>query len=465
MSRPTLTAVTNWRTEDLGRLADAWEVAGRTLSDRVAAADSVPTAAWTGAAADVARADLRRWCAEADAIAVALALAAAAARDGAAQLAEARDGVVTLAATARSEGFDVADDGVVRVVADPPALLRLLSGGDGAVAATLQRRRADELTAELTAGLDRLAAADADAAADITEALHRSAPAGDGPWGARIAQNRVLVAQAVLDAAPGERLDLYRELLAEISDPAGGADRVDRQILQFDPEREILVELHGDLTSADHVAVLIPGMNTTIEGSAAHAETARGFVTATGGEVATITYLGGEFPHAAHLPVAVLRAADPRYALRMAPGLASFSGRLDRELAAGGRDVDVTYIGHSYGGAILGAAEVMGLTADRTVYVAAAGSGFGVDDPSDWHNGNPDVVRYSMTAPGDPIQLVQELAPHGVDPDTMPGVIRLEAGRYDDGRPMAGLDAHSDVLDTEASDAWRTVLAVITGER
>jgi predicted alpha/beta hydrolase len=140
----------------------------------------------------------------------------------------------------------------------------------------------------------------------------------------------------------------------------------------------------------------------------------------------------------------------------------AFSEDVDR--AVGRPDVPVTYIGHSYGGSILGTAEALGLTADRTMYVAAAGAGVGVEDPGDWHNRNPDVQRFSMTAPGDFIQAVQgiPMGPHGADPDEMPGVTHLATGFYDDGRPMAGWEAHSDVLNCP-SDSWRNVLAVITG--
>ncbi len=77
------------------------------------------------------------------------------------------------------------------------------------------------------------------------------------------------------------------------------------------------------------------------------------------------------------------------------------------------------------------------------------------------------VFAVARLLPGDPIQLVQGVpgGPHGADPDRMPGVVRLETGRYDDGRPMAGPSAHTDVLDERASDSWRNVLAVVTGDR
>jgi hypothetical protein len=472
VTRPRVAQVTAWRVDDLWAIAERWEADADSLHSRTTAAASVPTTDWTGDAAHAARAGMAALRARADGCATALVLAAAAARDAAHQLGAAREEVLRLADTARAEGYTVGDDGDVVVTAPPTALLTLLAGGDAGVAKALQRRRATELTRQLTAALDAVGIADVDATHDVDEAFSASAPTATVPaaaiapddWTHRITDNRLRIAGALLDEPGGTpRANLYRSLLAEIDDPAGSGARIDRQILDFDPGREVLVELTGDLRTADHVAVLVPGMNTTLDGSAATTATARAFVTATAGDVAAITYLGGPFPHSDVLPLAVLDAADPRYAAVMAPRLAAFSHELDRVVDATG--ADVTVIGHSYGGAIVGTAEVVGLTSDRTLYLAAAGAGIGVDDPSDWHNGNLSVTRYSMTAPGDPIQIVQQLGVHGVDPDEMPGVTRLDTGRYDDGRRVEGFDAHSDVLSETDSDAWRTVLAVITGQR
>ena len=292
------------------------------------------------------------------------------------------------------------------------------------------------------------------------------------PWDMRFAANRINIAQAVRDETTSgpdsvRRTAFYLDLLRDVDYRAASGQRVERQILAFDPARSTLVELNGDLDTASSVVVLVPGMNTTVDGSAANTDTARRFVAAAHGEVAAITYLGGPFPHGGNMVAALAEAADPHYALEMAPRLAAFSVDVDRTVDATGRQVAVTYVGHSYGGSILGTAEALGMTADRTLYVAAAGAGVGVDDPGDWHNRNPDVLRFSMTPPGDVIELVQGLpgGPHGGDPDEMPGVIRLATGHYDDGRPMAGPRAHTDVIDRPDSDSWRTILAVITGDR
>jgi hypothetical protein len=287
------------------------------------------------------------------------------------------------------------------------------------------------------------------------------------PWDMRVAANRVNIAQAIVDTEDPRRVEFYRTLLGEIDDPARGGQRIDRQILAFDPARASLVELNGNLSTAKSVAVLVPGLNTTIENSAANTQTARRFVSATRGDVATITYLGGPFPRGNPV-TGVVDAASPRYALDMAPRLVAFSEDVDRTVdavAATGRPIPVTYIGHSYGGSIVGTAEALGLTGDRMLYVAAAGAGVGVDDPGDWHNRNPDVLRFSMTAPGDFIEVVQGIpgGPHGADPDEMPGVIHLATGHYDNGRLVAGPNAHTDVLNWP-SDAWRNILAVITGD-
>jgi Alpha/beta hydrolase len=527
VTRPTVSQAEAWQPDSLQRLADGWDDAARILATHV---DTVmreirrSNEFWTGATADAARDNAQGIAAAGDDAARRLVVASVAARDGAGQIAAARTSLQTRVAQARGGGFDVADDASVSIRADPSALLIALSGGDSVVARDMLTTRAATLSKQINDTLDRLAAADADAAGDIEEAFASSplprgaptVPAGawpvqasdvvaawpamnqdrigeqiaamtpaqrqrliadfpqqvgntDGvPWDMRVAANRVNIAQAVVDGlddpATQQRSAFYRTLLSEIENPAHTGQRVDRQLLAFDPARASLVELNGHLSTAKSVAVLVPGLNTTIEASAANTQTARRFVTATRGEVATITYLGGPFPRGN--PVTGLAdAANPRYALDMAPRLVSFSEDLDRTVDATGRPIPVTYIGHSYGGSVLGTAEALGLTADRTLYVAAAGAGVGVDDPGDWHNRNPDVLRFSMTAPGDFIEAVQGIpgGPHGADPDEMPGVIHLATGHYDDGRLMAGPQAHSDVLNWP-SDSWRAILAVITGD-
>ncbi len=528
MTHPTVAVALHWRPEALLTLAQDWDDAARRLSDHVdvAAADADRSQGyWTGAAADAARARAHAISAETAAVARRLVMASVAARDGADQILAAKDVVLSLVDQARRDGFGVADDGTVSVGVDPAPLLILLAGGQGALAEDMLGVRAAELSNRVRDALGRLGDVDADAAADIIAAFRMTAadesaeptatvPAGawpvqavdvvdawpvmsqdriaaqiaamtpeqrdrlvaefpgrvgntDGvPWEMRVAANRRNIAGAILaetgaDEGSRLRITVYRSLLAEVDDPAGD-ERIPRQIVAFDPTRALLIELNGDLTTARSVAVLVPGVNTTIEGSAANTATARRFVTGTGGDVAVITYLGGPFPQV-HNPAAVLSdAADPRYALEMAPRLVAFTEDVDRRVADG---VPVTVIGHSYGGSIVGTAETLGLTSDRTLFLGAAGAGAGVDDAGDWHNRNPDVLRFSMTAPGDFIELVQGIpgGPHGTDPDEIDGVIRLSTGNYDDGRPVAGWEAHSGMLN-RPSDSWRTILAVIAGD-
>ena len=100
-----------------------------------------------------------------------LVIASVAARDGADQIAAALASLRTRLAEARDGGFDVADDATVSIRAGPPPLLVSLSGGDPVVARDMLTMRADELRERITDALDRLGAADADAAADISEAF------------------------------------------------------------------------------------------------------------------------------------------------------------------------------------------------------------------------------------------------------------------------------------------------------
>jgi hypothetical protein len=562
-----------WRPDALREVADAWDDTAGQLqaeADGLIREAQQNTDRWTGTAGGNAWDRLSRISTAARVLGRRFVCAAVAARDGATRITAARDTVLTLVADAETDNYLVADDGAVTPPdSDVPKVLRLLCGGDINAARAMMATRATELTCQLRAALDSLAAADTDAARDIDEAfsLNRqdppaTQPAGaspvqaadivagwpamaqdriadqiaamtpeekrhlvdtvpaqvgntDGvPWTMRIAANRLNIADAILaerrtldstdedkirsvtgvdldpasaerkritvsgnsklrsqavathDAEAGRRIAFYQGLLAEVDDPTGrGGPPSDRQILAFDPARASLVEFNGDLGSAESVGVLVPGLNTTVVGSAPDTETARRFVAAEHGKVAMITYLGGPFP-TGDLVTGIVDAADPHYAVNMAPRLVAFSEDVNRTLDSTGRPIAVTYVGHSYGGSILGTAERLGLTADRTVYVEAAGAGVGVDDPGDWHNRNPGVRRFSMTAPGDLIEFVQGLpaSPHGADPNEMPGVTRLDTGRRLDGSPMFGPAAHSAVVN-EPSDAWRNILGVITGDR
>jgi uncharacterized protein YukE len=529
VTRPTVSDTLRWQPSTLLGPAQDWDDAARRLCGRVedVTADADRSRDyWFGAAADAARERARRITAETAAVARRLVMASVAARDGAHQMTTARDAVVSHVEQARREGFAVDDSGLVTVGADPVPLLVLLAGGQDGPAEEMLEVRASELSTRIRDALERLGIADADAAADITAALRttvvdgvdaaaRTTPAGAGPvdavgvvdvvdgwpvmsqdriaaqiaamtaeqrdrlvaefpdrvgntdgvpWDMRFAANRRNIAAAIL-AEPGtdegsrRRTAFYRSLLGEVDDPAGGG-RIHRKIVAFDPARSLLVELNGDLETAHGVAVLVPGVNTTIEGSAANTATARRFVT--GGDVAVITFLGGPFPQVHNPAAALLEAADPKYALDMAPRLVAFTEDLDRRVGA---EVPVTVLGHSYGGSIVGTAETLGLTSDRTVFLAAAGAGVGVDGADDWHNRNPGVVRFSLTAPDDFIELVQGIpgGPHGADPDEIAGVIHLPTGRYDDGTQIAGWDAHSGMLN-RPGDSWRMILGIIAGD-
>ena len=134
------------------------------------------------------------------------------------------------------------------------------------------------------------------------------------------------------------------------------------------------------------------------------------------------------------------------------------------------------------------------MVVDRVVHVASAG-GY-VRDVGEY--AAPSAQRFAMTAYDDPIRLAQghdaadagvrvramlpaaldPLAPaaaaaalaavpapgalgHGLDPDLLPGVVRLDTGVAADGRLVRG---HSGMFEP-GSTAWRNLLAVMTRGR
>jgi hypothetical protein len=242
-----------------------------------------------------------------------------------------------------------------------------------------------------------------------------------------------------------------------------------RQVLLFDPEGDgRMIELHGELgPKTRDVAVVVPGTGYGIGKVDQLKEPIVSLVHAARDTLAIIVWMDGD------LPDDIPAASRSYYAVALAPRLVDFIPDVRRELT---HEVKITVVGHSYGGAVVGLAERLGLDADRVLHVASAGMGNGVKGPEDYRNPHRDVQRFSMTAPGDPIRFVRGRAipqiGHGANPDTFPGVVRLETGCYPEaehlgdkaGRLLEGNAAHCEVWTPEC-EAWRNIYNMLTGGR
>ncbi len=248
-------------------------------------------------------------------------------------------------------------------------------------------------------------------------------------------------------------------------DAAGNVvDVSGHQVLIFDPDNGRFAEIVGSLgLNTQNVAVMVGGTGSNFTGMGGDFTRANQFVTDPQvhppGSLTIITYLGGPMPQEV-----AFDAFDNSYAKNLGPGLADFVNHLQNPT-----DAPVTVVGHSYGGSVVGAAEVAGMHADRVLHVESAGAGPGVDSINDY--AYPDTDRYSMTAPGDPIEYAQgtNAGPvgHGADPNELGNAVRLETGYADARHPSEGIlqgsGAHSGVFNP-GSTAYNNILGVLTGD-
>lgn len=314
------------------------------------------------------------------------------------------------------------------------------------------------------------------------------------PFDTRIEANDINIRNALDEElkkpSPDEaRVKQLQAMLTPIEFPPGSGTKVPRKFVGFSTEGNgRMIEMVGEIKPGiKGVGVVVPGTSTNLNGSDSNHRAAVELARQSGSPV--FLYMGDDFPQD------LGKAADPSYAASMAPKLVSFGHEIDRAVGAGAPGTPVTYIGHSYGGAIVGTAEQMGLRADRVLHASSAGTGI---LPGEYTNPNPDVQRYSMTAPGDPIALVQSLPrdlvdnggfdlpswipqtvdgqlgnplgglPSATDPDEIPGVTRLDTGYYGregphHGEVIVGQNAHGEYWNDPDSDAFRNMAAVISG--
>jgi pimeloyl-ACP methyl ester carboxylesterase len=177
-----------------------------------------------------------------------------------------------------------------------------------------------------------------------------------------------------------------------------------------------------------------------------------------------IAWAGGRYPgRDGRLYFA--EATSSSYAQDLGPKLHAF---MDGISTADGTRRTVT--GHSYGGAVVAAAEMDGLDGvDGVLYVSSAGLGKGVESISQFP-GTKDTPHYAMMARNDGIVGgIQKQSMHGASPLYDPDVPRLEFGFREDGNHASGtaeaidpVKAHSAAY-SPGSTGFNGIVGVATG--
>jgi hypothetical protein len=171
----------------------------------------------------------------------------------------------------------------------------------------------------------------------------------------------------------------------------------------------------GDVSTADDVAVLVPGVGNSPSAPARTIDAAaklRAAATAAdpGASTAVVAWLGYDVPlswtHDLPMtPVGVLTdsalALDDEDAVDGGQRLAEFNAALRSEMAPSAR---LTLIGHSYGSVVVSEAATRSTGVDDIVLLAAPGAGAHVHDARDYRGLGPDHV-YALSFEHDPITL------------------------------------------------------------
>lgn len=275
------------------------------------------------------------------------------------------------------------------------------------------------------------------------------------PFPVRIAANRRAIEEALESeirrgAGDGLRARQLRDMLGTISNPNDPRHRMRRQFITFANTRagrsiEMFGAVRPDMRGA---AVYVPGTGTTMDTAGRNRTAAWHLANRSGAPV--FLYLDGRFPP--NLAMAV----SPGFATAMAPNLVSFGAALAAELAGQAPGARTTFIGHSYGGTVVGTAEQLGLRADRVVYASASGTGVLPGGAAAWVN-HDGTQRFSVTPPADPIQPVQSSGAHGetrTPHPGLPGWILVTTPAENGCAACAGMAATSTIRVATPSRTW-----------
>lgn len=251
-------------------------------------------------------------------------------------------------------------------------------------------------------------------------------------------------------------------------------------IVAFHPLRDSFVTYQGPLDPdsgevpawVGGVGLVVPGTRSKLARFTESLDRTKDFVRASDRTTAYFTWHGSPMPDFAP-PQHIIDPARRGFAEVAGPRLAAFANGLQLP-----PETDLVPVAHSYGAAVLGRAELLGMHADRVVYVAPAGIGHGAASTADFPNTrhsphfvlqarNDVVVGWNQ---GSRVANVLRIG-HGVaHPLRSPDIVRLETGHLEHGNPASGTiestggaEAHASVF-APKSTSVRNITAVVQGD-
>ncbi len=188
------------------------------------------------------------------------------------------------------------------------------------------------------------------------------------------------------------------------------ATHPDLQLLELGGGGQIVL-VHGDLSTADRVAIVVPGVGNDLdrlrESSPWNTQAAR-LRAAVGHHSATIEWIDDPSPD-----VSIADATDivtDGHARAAATRLRRFVDQVRRETSA-----PIAVIGHSYGAVAASVAAAQGLDADALYLVGSPGAGIGIRSVDDYRLAR-DATVLSLRTSDDPIATAARVGGLGDDP-------------------------------------------------
>ncbi len=221
------------------------------------------------------------------------------------------------------------------------------------------------------------------------------------PFQDRYTANRDYM-QQLLDAESSPDGPMHR-LLKPFIGPDGEIDPT-ANIIVFDPAGDgRIAQVFGDIETASNIAVVVPGLNSTLSNFDGVRDSARALQSEAGAGTAVIAWTGYDAPN-------VSQVASDEMAKAGARDLTAFIGAVRQQ--SGG---EVTLVGHSYGSLVVGEALKGGLRVDTAVFIGSPG--VGVDSVHEFSPPGGANRYFAAEIPGDPVANLVHFGEAPTDPD------------------------------------------------